>query len=62
MSLLRVAASPSIDYEAHTFECARRLSRYTARIETPTGIRKLRSAESGALRRYQGGQIRRFGH
>jgi hypothetical protein len=39
MSLWRVAASPSVDYEAHTFDCANCSFRYTARIETPGGKR-----------------------
>ena len=33
MSLMRVAAGPSPDYEAHTFECAKCRFRYTARID-----------------------------
>jgi hypothetical protein len=41
MSLLRVAASPSVDYEAHTLECAHCRFRYIARIEMPLGIRTL---------------------
>jgi len=42
MNLLRIAASPSVDYEAHTFDCANCHFRYTARVETPLGIRTLR--------------------
>jgi hypothetical protein len=42
MNLWRVAASPSIDYEAHTFDCAGCNFRYTARIETPLAIRAFR--------------------
>jgi hypothetical protein len=38
MSLWRVAPSPSVNYEAHTFDCANCGFRYTARIDTPVGI------------------------
>jgi hypothetical protein len=40
MSLRRVAASPSADYEAHTFECTHCRFAYTARVETAVGISK----------------------
>jgi hypothetical protein len=42
MGLSRVAASPSVDYEAHTFGCPNCRLRYTARIDTPLGMRTLR--------------------
>jgi hypothetical protein len=42
LSLWRVAASPSPDYEAHTFDCANCRFRYTARIETPAAVRASR--------------------
>jgi hypothetical protein len=38
MRLWRVAPSPSVNYEAHTFDCANCGFRYTARIDTPVGI------------------------
>jgi hypothetical protein len=42
MNLWRIAASPSVEYAAHTFDCANCHFRYTARIETPAAIRAFR--------------------
>ena len=49
MSLRRVAASPSLDYEAHTFDCANCRFRYTARFETPIGIRAWRLEQGSSI-------------
>jgi hypothetical protein len=51
MSLWRVAASPSIDYEAHTFDCANCRFRYTARIETALAIRAFRLEQGWPTKR-----------
>lgn len=49
--LVAVAASPSIDYEPHTFHCVDCRFRYTARIETPAAIRAFRLEQGGPTTR-----------
>jgi hypothetical protein len=51
MSLWRVAASPSVEYAAHTFDCAGCRHRYTERIETPAAIRAFRLEQDWQTKR-----------